>query len=93
MTDIIINCKYLFQRRYKWPIGNRNSVGQRKREDVGKTQATGPRFETGTLGYKSKKHSREWCVWQILVMSRYKLHITWRETKTLIIGATVYCCN
>jgi hypothetical protein len=44
--------------------------GWTERDNVGKTQAGGPRFETGTLGCKSKMHSREWCVWKIFVMCR-----------------------
>jgi hypothetical protein len=44
--------------------------GWTKRKNVGKTQAGEPRFETGTLGCKSKTHFREWCIWKIVVMCR-----------------------
>ena len=70
MADMVMNCKYLYQRRRKWPLRSLNSAGQRERENVGKTQAGEPRFETGTLGCKSKMHSREWCVRKIFVMCR-----------------------
>jgi len=68
MVDMIMNCKYLYQRRRKWPLRSLNSAEQREK-NVGKTQAGEPRLETGTLGCK-KMHCREWSVWKILVMCR-----------------------
>ena len=58
---MIMNCKYLLKKtRVAYP---KPKLGRTERKNIGKTQAGGTRFETGTLGCKSKKQfSRMVCL-------------------------------